>query len=104
MHTGRLSFSHHSLERGIDSAIVFYDLSAAFDTLDHEDILNKMKIYGFTEGSVAWYRSYLSNRYQYVMVGGSQSCHSLQRLSTRISLWDAAVLSGVWGHCDCPTV
>ena len=63
------------LEKGVDSAIVFCDLSAAFDTLDHEDILNKMKIYGFTEGSVAWYRSYLSGRYQYVTVGGCQSCH-----------------------------
>ena len=62
------------MERGVDSAVVFCDLSAAFDTLDHEDILGKMKIYGFTEGSVEWYRSYLTNRSQYVVVGGCKSC------------------------------
>ena len=45
-------------------AVVFCDLSAAFDTLDHEDILAKMRIYVFTESSVAWYRGYLSNRAQ----------------------------------------
>ena len=61
------------LENGIDSAVVFCDLSAAFDTLDHESILAKMEIYGFTPQSVAWYRSYLSNRAQYCMVGGCKS-------------------------------
>ena len=61
------------LENGIDSAVVFCDLSAAFDTLDHESILAKMEIYGFTPQSVAWYRRYLTNRAQYCMVGGCKS-------------------------------
>ena len=51
------------LENGIDSAVVFCDLSAAFDTLDHESILAKMEIYGFPP----------SNRAQYCMVGGCKS-------------------------------
>ena len=58
------------LEDDVDSVVVFCDLSAAFDTLDHEAILQKLRVYGFTESSIAWYRSYLSGRAQYCQVAG----------------------------------
>ena len=48
------------LENRIDSVVVFCDLSSAFDTLSHKNILGKLRVYGFTESSVRWYKSYLS--------------------------------------------
>ena len=61
------------LENNIDSVVVFCDLSSAFDTLLHKNILGKLQVYGFTESSVKWYESYLSHRAQYVGVGGAYS-------------------------------
>ena len=40
------------------------DLSKAFDTINHDLFLSKLKAYGFNENSVSFIRSYLTNRYQ----------------------------------------
>ena len=61
------------LERGVDSIVIFCDLSNAFDTLSHETIVNKLRVYGFSEASLEWYASYLKNRAQFVGLGGSKS-------------------------------
>ena len=58
---------------GNNSLVAFFDLSAAFDTLSKEIFCKKLKIYGFDEKSVEWFRSYLTNRSQMVMVGASMS-------------------------------
>ena len=42
------------MEDNIDNVVIFCDLSAAFDTLDHAAIMNKLRIYGFSESSVEW--------------------------------------------------
>ena len=44
----------------------FLDLSKAFDCVSHELLLNKLKTYGFEEGSTELICSYLTNRQQYV--------------------------------------
>ena len=61
------------LEKGIDSIVIFCDLSNAFDTLSHETIINKLRVYGFTESSLVWYASYLKDRAQFVGLGGARS-------------------------------
>ena len=54
--------------------INFYlDLSKAFDSLNHNILLNKLSYYGVTHMANTLLSSYLSNRKQYVMVGDVSS-------------------------------
>ena len=47
---------------------IFLDLSAAFDIVEHEILLDKLFLYGFTTKTVLFFRSYLSDRKQIVQV------------------------------------
>ena len=40
------------------------DLSKAFDSLNHELLIAKLKCYGLDQNAVEFFRSYLSNHYQ----------------------------------------
>ena len=48
--------------------VILYDLSAAFDTVSHDILLAKLKVYGFDDKSLKWMKSYLQDRTQYVQV------------------------------------
>ena len=49
------------------------DLSKAFDTVDHNLLLHKLKSVGLSEVAVNWFQSYLANRKQRTSVGDALS-------------------------------
>ena len=49
------------------------DLKKAFDTINHEILLNKLYIYGFRGITLSLLKSYLTNRYQYVSYNNTNS-------------------------------
>ena len=49
---------------------VFIDLQKAFDTVNHEILLEKLNNYGIRSKENNWFRSFLTNRKQYVSING----------------------------------
>jgi len=49
-------------ESGLFTGMILIDLQKAFDTIDHEILINKMEYLGFSKHVVLWFKSYLSKR------------------------------------------
>jgi hypothetical protein len=64
-----------ALEEGDMAGVCMIDMSAAFDVVDTELLLEKLKLYGFDRNSVQWIWSYLTYRSQTVYIEGSLSGH-----------------------------
>ena len=54
--------------------LVLLDMSAAFDTVDHNVLLRRLsERFGIREQAIRWVESYLTNRKQFVTVSGTKS-------------------------------
>ena len=49
------------------------DFRKAFDLVDHKLLLSRLDIYKFSASSLSWFKSYLSNRTQQVVINNSSS-------------------------------
>ena len=57
------------------SICIFADFSKAFDTVDHNTLLQKLEDYGIRGPTLAYLKSYLTNRKQYINANNSNSEH-----------------------------
>lgn len=67
-----------ALDKGDLVGIVLVDLKKAFDSVNHQMLLQKLKIYGCSSVTLEWFKSYLSDRNQYV------SLHNVQSKSSEV--------------------
>ncbi|CAH2299605.1 Hypothetical predicted protein [Pelobates cultripes] len=61
------------MEQGALTRAIFLDFAKAFDTVDHDILLHKLKNSGIDDRSLTWFRSYVSDRLQYVSISDSDS-------------------------------
>ena len=61
-----MSFLTDKVLKGFDEGLligmILLDLQKAFDTIDHEILLQKLKAIKFSESTIKWFKSYLSER------------------------------------------
>ena len=63
-----------AVDRGDVAALILFDLSAAFDTVDYEILLQRLQTtYGISDVAHRWLRSYLLVPSKYVRIGTSCS-------------------------------
>ena len=69
-------------ERKHVTGVLFWDLSAAFDTLNVNLLVEKLKLYGCNELTCKWFNSFLTGREQMVKIGKAIS--SARQLSSGV--------------------
>jgi hypothetical protein len=63
-----------AMDRGNVTILTLLDLSSAFDTIDHDILLGRLfSLYGISGTALDWFRSYLSNRTQFVTIDDCSS-------------------------------
>ena len=62
-----------NIDKGEYTGLIFIDLKKAFDTVDHNILLQKLAKYGVNGLEHDWFASYLNNRKQFCKVNGVSS-------------------------------
>ena len=62
-----------ALDFGKEVRVIFCDISKAFDRVWHEGLLKKLEATGIAGDLLIWFRSYLTDRRQRVVIPGAES-------------------------------
>ena len=92
-----------SSDKGFISLLVLLDLSAGFDTIDHLILIDRLEnLVGLSGQALSWFRSYRSERHQFVYTANESSYRSRVRWNTtRIRAWTLAlflIYATSWQH------
>ena len=80
-----------AVDEGLNTIGIFMDLSKAFDTIDHNILLQKLYHYGFRGVTHQWFCDYLENRKQYVMYNSAKSGTE--------NVHCGVPQGSIWAHC-----
>ena len=58
-----------NMDNKLPNGLLQFDFKKGFDLLDHDTLLDKLRIYGCSHSSMAWFRSYQSGRSQKTQLG-----------------------------------
>ena len=72
----------NNIDKGEITGAIFFDLRKAFDVVDHEILLQKLRLHKFDSRTMAWMQSYLSNRYQCIIKNRTSS--SMQEVTSGV--------------------
>ena len=61
------------VDKGNMVGVMMVDLSAAFDMVDYDILLEKLQLFGLDSMAISWMKSYLTARHQSVFVDGCLS-------------------------------
>ena len=64
---------HNALDQGNIAITCFSVIKKAFDTVIHSILISKLYKYGIRGPTLEWFKSYLSNRQQYVQIHKTKS-------------------------------
>ena len=62
-----------SMDKGKITGLLFVDISKTFDSINHKVLLGKLENIAFSGKALKWFRSYLIDRKQSVLVNGEMS-------------------------------
>ncbi|KAL7853218.1 hypothetical protein AOLI_G00200620 [Acnodon oligacanthus] len=62
-----------STDAGLLNILILLDLTAAFDTVNHNILISRLSSFGITGLALQWLQSYLADRHQYISMGSHKS-------------------------------
>ena len=64
-----------NIDNGLMTGVVFLDLIKAFDTVDHQILIRKLRLFCLSESSIGWFHNYLNDRDQSTKCMGHKSSY-----------------------------